>query len=355
MCGIARGGFKGPPFALLAPLVPERGVFVGRLNRFVHSRRPCGAPRACDHAPVAQRGLVTLVALVATGGLVLVAGAKPGAPPLVRSATPNDSSDRPALVELGDEKPTFAASVTTAIDASPARQPRRTPPAPTCPTDMVLIDGDECSEVDQPCLEWEAEAPGEAQRMRCLRFAPSRCIGTLTHVRFCIDRYEYPNVKGRLPVVMKTWVQATALCASRGRRLCKGGEWTLACEGEERLPYPYGYVRDESACNVDRPLSGPYPRMLEHQPRGVEVSLVDWRAPSGAMTQCTSPYGVHDMTGNVDEWVVNETGHPHASGLKGGYWGPVRDRCRPMTVAHDEQFAYYQIGLRCCEDAPRER
>jgi sulfatase modifying factor 1 len=56
------------------------------------------------------------------------------------------------------------------------------------------------------------------------------------------------------------------------------------------------------------------------------------------------------MTGNVDEWVINETGKPYKSGLKGGYWGPVRDRCRPMTIAHNEEFAYYQIGFRCCGD-----
>jgi formylglycine-generating enzyme len=92
--------------------------------------------------------------------------------------------------------------------------------------------------------------------------------------------------------------------------------------------------------------------MIAHPPRGVEISLVDWRSPSGEMDRCASPFGVHDMTGNVDEWVVNESGHPYQSGLKGGYWGPVRDRCRPMTVAHDERFAFYQIGFRCCEDTP---
>ena len=34
--------------------------------------------------------------------------------------------------------------------------------------------------------------------------------------------------------------------------------------------------------------------------------------------------------------------------LKGGYWGPVRNRCRPMTVDHNEWHSGYQIGFRCC-------
>ena len=58
------------------------------------------------------------------------------------------------------------------------------------------------------------------------------------------------------------------------------------------------------------------------------------------------------MTGNVDEWVVNESGRPYQSGLKGGYWGPVRTRCRPMTTAHNEDFNFYQIGFRCCGEVP---
>jgi hypothetical protein len=59
------------------------------------------------------------------------------------------------------------------------------------------------------------------------------------------------------------------------------------------------------------------------------------------------------MVGNVDEWVVNvsQSGRPHVSALKGGYWGPVRTRCRPMTTGHDVSFRYYQIGLRCCDEA----
>jgi hypothetical protein len=67
-----------------------------------------------------------------------------------------------------------------------------------------------------------------------------------------------------------------------------------------------------------------------------------------------SPYGVHDLTGNVDEWVVNEEGSFNGpefdSGLKGGYWGPVRNRCRPMTTDHNHWHRGYQIGFRCCSE-----
>ncbi len=58
---------------------------------------------------------------------------------------------------------------------------------------------------------------------------------------------------------------------------------------------------------------------------------------------------------NVDERVLNEQGlvnkPPHRSGLKGGYWGPDRNRCRPMTVDHNEWHTGHQVGLRGCAEA----
>ena len=89
-----------------------------------------------------------------------------------------------------------------------------------------------------------------------------------------------------------------------------------------------------------------------------ELARLDQREPSGSRSECVSPYGVHDMVGNVDEWVVNvsQYGKPHISALKrGGYWGPVRTRCRPMTTEHEETFRYYPIGFRCCDENLRGR
>jgi formylglycine-generating enzyme required for sulfatase activity len=58
------------------------------------------------------------------------------------------------------------------------------------------------------------------------------------------------------------------------------------------------------------------------------------------------------MTGNVDEWTASVHREGYRSVFKGGYWGPVRARCRASTRAHDEEFYFYQQGFRCCADAP---
>jgi hypothetical protein len=85
-----------------------------------------------------------------------------------------------------------------------------------------------------------------------------------------------------------------------------------------------------------------------------ELSRLDRSVPSGSMESCRSGFGVYDLTGNVDEWVVSDEaprGRSKWAGLKGGGWGHVRSQCRPMTFSHDPGFAYYSIGFRCCRDA----
>jgi formylglycine-generating enzyme required for sulfatase activity len=156
--------------------------------------------------------------------------------------------------------------------------------------------------------------------------------------------------------VAVTWDDAAAQCKAEGKRLCKDTEWTLACEGEDRLPHPYGYVRDATACNFDKTYILPdNDAYANPRTRDAEVARLDQRELSGSRERCVSQYGVYDMTGNVDEWVVNTRGTsneaPYVSGLKGGYWGPVRNRCRVMTTDHNMWHSGYQIGFRCCGDA----
>jgi hypothetical protein len=262
--------------------------------------------------------------------------------PLAVRVAPAPSADLP-----GEGASSPDATILANLGAKPGTARPAATPSMSCGEGMVEVEGDYCPQVEQTCIRWM----DPEKKMRCAEFEPgkSTCVGRPVHKHFCIDRYEYPNVAGAIPVVMKDWYEAKSACEGQGKRLCGDSEWTLACEGQERLPYPYGYERNSETCNIDKPY-----RIVDEKAMGdwsrrdAEVARLDQRSASGSHEACVSPFGVYDMTGNVDEWVVNEQGKPYKSGLKGGYWGPVRDRCRPMTTAHNELFEFYQIGFRCC-------
>src|SRR5579871_73633 len=101
---------------------------------------------------------------------------------------------------------------------------------------------------ESTCEDWIERTFPE----RCARFDAVRWRVLSQHIEtapmhFCIDRFEYPNRRGVYPWIMVDWVEARTMCAREGKRLCTEAEWTFACEGEEALPYPYGYERDDGA------------------------------------------------------------------------------------------------------------
>jgi len=253
--------------------------------------------------------------------------------------------------------PSVAEDAAKTMLANAGVKPVATPDASqrgSCVEGMVEVEGDYCPALEQRCTRWMD--PETTIPRRCAEFAPTgACQGKTVKKHFCIDRFEYPNKLGDKPIVMKTFFDAETACKAQGKRMCGDTEWTLACEGQERLPYPYGYQRNSEACNIDKPHPDVNERALgspDQKVRDAEVARLWQGEPSGSRDSCVSPFGAVDMTGNVDEWVVNESGQPYKSGLKGGYWGPVRDRCRPMTTAHGPEFQFYQVGFRCCAEVP---
>jgi formylglycine-generating enzyme len=171
---------------------------------------------------------------------------------------------------------------------------------------------------------------------------------------FCIDRFEYPNQKGAYPYVMVSYYESANACKAQGKRLCTEEEWTFACEGEEAQPYPTGYTRDSQQCVFDESWDHPKEGSLlprESERAGTEIARVFHGSASGSARSCKSPFGVNDMTGNIDEWTRSSIPGERPSILKGGYFGPVRTRCRPATRAHGEGHVYYQQGFRCCSNS----
>jgi sulfatase modifying factor 1 len=220
-----------------------------------------------------------------------------------------------------------------------------------CPDDMVLVDGNAC-----PSLEYQCDRFVDEASPSCAEYARKpECRFNQVSERFCIDRYEWPNKVGERPTVFVTWYQARKACQNVGKRLCERTEWTLACEGPKRTPYPYGFERFPSPCNVSRPVDEADPKKLVNPAtRRAEIERL-WQAdPIGSHPDCESPFGAFDMVGNVDEWTDNSAeGAAQISTLNGGYWGPVRNTCRLTTKTHGPEFQFYQIGFRCCAD-PRD-
>jgi len=246
--------------------------------------------------------------------------------------------------------------------------PSTTPVKNACPDDMVEIEGDYCPQVREKCLynvdiDGIRSAKPVNDLWSCGEFqVPTVCTSSkLVHMHYCIDKYEWPNKKGQVPQDWMTWYDAKKAVESVGKRLCTAREWTLAAEGPNMHPLPYGdgFHRNQM-CNIDN-----------HMPKGMDVfksrtpndetsqELRSLLVPSGSKPDCHSDYGVYDMAGNIDEFVVNEGGTTCVnkstgnciSGLKGGHVWHVRQAARPMTTAHGEGFGWYETGTRACKDA----
>lgn len=237
-----------------------------------------------------------------------------------------------------------------------------------CPADMVEIDGDYCSNEEQVCLynvDNEGNrlpGPGDAGKACGEYQNPTRCLSNKVRMHYCIDKFEWPNKEGQRPQDWMTFFDAKKAVESVGKRLCTHKEWTLAAEGPNMHPLPYGdgYHRDRTACNFDNPMpKGLDVKQSKRPDDATSQRLRDMLVPSGSKPRCVSDFGVHDMPGNIDEWVVNESSQDLCinktsgncrSGLMGGHIWHVRNASRPMTTAHGAGFSWYETGVRACKD-----
>jgi serine/threonine protein kinase len=95
----------------------------------------------------------------------------------------------------------------------------------------------------------------------------------------------YPAGQGQHPVSGVTWADAEAYCNWRDGRLPTEAEWEYGARGPEGLLYPWGNRPQERLANVNDQFPG--------------------TTPVGSFPDAASPFGLHDMAGNVWEWTAD--------------------------------------------------
>jgi formylglycine-generating enzyme required for sulfatase activity len=104
-------------------------------------------------------------------------------------------------------------------------------------------------------------------------------------VPVCTGYYD-PVDKARYAVNCMGRSDAEAYCAFAGKRLPTEAEWAKAARGDDARRYPWGDAAPSCALAIKS--------VCANSPLPVGLR------PDGA-----SPYGVHDLGGNVDEWVAD--------------------------------------------------
>jgi formylglycine-generating enzyme len=218
---------------------------------------------------------------------------------------------------------------------------------PSCPADMRLVASHHHDRVEQMCTKWEGKHCVAYERNYSISFGPAKPM------RFCMDQYEAPNQRGAKPLVMKNFDEAEAWCGSHGKRICSEFEWETACESGQELPYQYGWSMDTSICNSDK-VWHPFNDAALRAGGTIANKESDrlWQGlPSGTMESCRSVYGIHDLLGNVEEWVATSRPRKYRGVLMGGFWAKGWTGCRGTNDAHDTNFRFYEVGFRCCQSA----
>jgi formylglycine-generating enzyme required for sulfatase activity len=284
------------------------------------------------------------------GGLVVWAALSPLEPDASEVAT----ADGSAMCALPAEAVQLAARL---------RPP--TPPTRPCPPEMAHL-GHSCIDRHEAHLVVVGR-DGERRHPHYER--PEKGV-----------RYQARSAEGVFPQAYISQLEARRACEAAGKRLCRLEEWRAACQGAKGAHFPQGDRPAAGACNSGKnhlmsQVFGSNP--FNWSPAELNSPLLNkepgYLARTGEHASCASPEGVHDLVGNVHEWVSDKVTlglmekiategvvrhkQPWRLGngvFVGGFYA-TRDEhgpgCLFTTVAHSPRYHDYSTGFRCCADA----
>jgi eukaryotic-like serine/threonine-protein kinase len=154
----------------------------------------------------------------------------------------------------------------------------------------------------------------------------------------------------QLPISCVPWASAQAYCIAQNKRLPREVEWEMAARGTQPNRYPWGGA-SAAGCGAAVTLAADNTQRSCGKQKPARVGS----HPGGA-----SPFGVQDMSGNVEEWVADWYGEaasdlsPRAGAshvLRGGGWlsKPSDARTTSRNWGSAREMGP-NVGFRCAKD-----
>ncbi len=177
--------------------------------------------------------------------------------------------------------------------------------------------------------------------------------------------YDLEGKEGH-PINCLTWSQARAYCQWLGGDLPTEAQWEYAARGNDGRSYPWGNLMETNRANFWDSFD-PYDSMdLPYTQCGGPTTTVGYFDGSLHGTYRTldgrSPFGLHDLIGNVREWVLDwydtypadaqtDPSGPSTGatrGMRGGSWHSERANVSSVSrVGGAPDTGYDDTGMRC--------
>ena len=140
---------------------------------------------------------------------------------------------------------------------------------------------------------------------------------------------------------------ADAFCAHYGLRLPSDVEWEYAARGTDGRRFPWGDSGPVADDGTRKANFGTVKCCAPDTADGFART-----APVGSFPQGRSPFGLHDMAGNVWEWTSSRfPGQASDRVLRGGGWGN-NPYCLRTSYRHGNppEISLDMVGFRCAAD-----
>ena len=239
----------------------------------------------------------------------------------------------------------------------------REQPQRTITVDTFFLDATEVTNV--AFADWLSSSGASVHDQRMVRDTGGRLLADLHPLHGGVEmaegKFRSRAGRGDLPAVQVTWWGAKAFCAAQGKRLPSEAEWECAARAKESagdlLHFPWGGSKPEcGAVTFGGGAKGVCPAISGPRPVGTSIGDV-------------TVDGVHDLGGNVGEWVADAFVAPYPSCaedacknpvvssedadlrvIRGGDWLQAADASRSTGRSRrSPDKAEINVGFRCAK------